>query len=83
MEEYYQIDLELSEQYNNELRQDSDKVHNMFNLLTEALTTTNGINKLVVCTSGHYIGLEFDDKVQSNKTYHQLKHVLEQCEAQE
>ena len=52
------------------------QLKHLSNLLTEALTTSEGIGELVICQSGKYVGIEFEDETQSEKIYYQLKHVL-------
>ena len=61
----YQVDLELSKDIRNEIKQSigTDTINTthrwLSNLITEALPSTKGIGEIVITESGRYLGLEF------------------------
>ena len=77
---YYEVDLELTDHLRETIRKEPNQAYtqlmHLSNLLTEALTTSEGIGELVLTQSGEYIGIEFESEVQSKKIYYQLRHVL-------
>ena len=76
----YEVRLELTEHLSESIKKERNlaygQLKHLTNLLTEALTTSEGVGDLILSQSGEYVGITFESEVQSRKIYYQLKHVL-------